>query len=82
MHPKITYAVSTAETTSFPNNFFDLICVEQVLHWFDIDNFFKEADKVLKNNGILAVFGYGFFKVNKTIDQIMDKYLYAQVEPY
>lgn len=81
-HPKIKYAVSPAEQTDFPNNFFDLIGVGQALHWFDIDKFFKEANRVLKRNGILAVFGYGFFKVNKDIDQILDTYLYATVEPY
>ncbi len=81
--PNIKYAVLPAEKTDFPNRFFDLICVGQALHWFDIDQFFKEADRVLKPDGILAVFGYGFFKVNnKEIDQILDKYLYAEVEPY
>lgn len=59
-----------------------MICVGQALHWFDIDQFFKEADRVLKNNGILAVFGYGFFKVNGSIDQILEKDLYEAVEPY
>ena len=81
-HPKIKYSVSPAETTDFPGNFFDLICVGQALHWFDIDQFFKEADRVLKNNGILGVFGYGFFKVNDAIDQILEKDLYEAVEPY
>lgn len=81
-HPKIKYGISPSEHTDFPDNFFDLICVGQALHWFDIDKFFKEVDRVLKANGILAVFGYGFFKVNNAIDQILDKYLYAEVESY
>jgi SAM-dependent methyltransferase len=32
----------------------DLIVVAQALHWFDLQRFYKEVRRVLKNNGVLA----------------------------
>ena len=56
--PNIEYSVSAAEKTSFPDNFFDLITVAQAYHWFNFQNFFEEASRVGKNNGIVAIWGY------------------------
>jgi hypothetical protein len=30
-----------------------LITVAQAIHWFDFDAFYKEADRIIKNKGIL-----------------------------
>src|SRR3954470_6311391 len=35
--PNISYTVSAAEKTSFPDQFFDLVTVGQALHWFNAD---------------------------------------------
>ncbi|CAG8796081.1 12_t:CDS:2 [Dentiscutata erythropus] len=57
--PNIQYSLSTAEDLSqFQDSTFDLITVGEALHWFDSVKFFKEAWRVLKQNGTLAVFGY------------------------
>ena len=29
------------------------------IHWFDLDAFKKEVDRMLKPHGVLAVWGYG-----------------------
>lgn len=81
-HPKISYLSAPAEKTEFPDKYFDLICVAQALHWFNIDAFFKEADRVLKNNGILAIIGYSFFYVNEQIDQILNNKLHTIIKDY
>ena len=81
-HPKINYSVTQSEHTSFAPEFFDMICVAQALHWFDLQAFFKEADRVLKPGGVLAVFGYGFFTIDEQMDQILDKFLYAAIDPF
>lgn len=81
-HPKINYAVSPSENTSFPNNYFDLIGVAQAMHWFDLDAFFKEVDRVLKPDGILAIFGYGFVKINHEVDQILEQVLHSEIDKY
>ncbi len=81
-HHKISYQLMPAEKTGFANDFFDLVCVGQALHWFDIPVFFKEVERVLKNKGVLAIFGYGFFKVNKELDPILEEVLYSKIKDY
>ena len=36
----------------------DQVTVSQAIHWFDIPNFYKLVDNVLRKGGVLAVFGY------------------------
>ncbi len=81
-HPKINYSVSPSEKTAFENDFFDAICVAQAVHWFQLEEFFKEVDRVLKPNGILAIFGYGFPKINIEIDAIVDKKLHSEINEF
>lgn len=81
-HPKIKYASSSSESTLFPAEFFDMICVAQALHWFNLDKFFTETRRVLKPGGILAVFGYGFFTITDEIDRIIEETFYATIDDF
>ena len=67
----IIYKVERAEKTSFPDHSFDLITIAQAIHWFDLDAFNKEVKRVLKPDGIIAVWGYGLLKINPEIDKII-----------
>jgi len=78
----IHYRVSMAEKTSFPSDFFDLITVAQALHWFSPDDFFKEARRLLKPNGSLAVWGYGLSRVTDEIDAIRQEFYTHVVGKY
>lgn len=57
-HDTISFRVMPAEKTDFDDHSVDLITVAQAFHWFDFDKFFKEAQRVLKKNGVLAVWCY------------------------
>jgi SAM-dependent methyltransferase len=81
-NPKINYSVSPAESTLFDNDSFDLIMVAQALHWFDQEKFFQEALRVLKPNGILAIFGYGFFEISPEIDTIIYENLLLPIDRF
>lgn len=78
----IHYSVTRAEKTEFENGSFDLITVAQALHWFDIDAFHREARRVLKSFGVLAVWGYGLIKVNPQIDQIVSHFYHEVIGQY
>jgi len=67
----IHYSVQTAEKTSFPDNNFNLITVAQAIHWFNFEAFYKEVERVLKPNGIIAVIGYSLFKSNPDTDKVI-----------
>ena len=76
--PGVIYQVATAENSYIENNSIDLITVAQALHWFNIDDFFKEANRVLKDRGILSVWTYNFLSVQEEIDEII-LYLYDTI---
>lgn len=69
-HPAIRYAVSSAEETGFPPEIFDLITVAQAYHWLDFSAFQREARRVLKKNGIVAIWGYSLVQCS---DQQLNK---------
>ena len=74
----VTYRVEQAEKTKFDNDSVDLITVAQALHWFNIDAFAKEAERVLKQNGALAVWTYNLLKIEPGINEIIN-HLYGDV---
>jgi SAM-dependent methyltransferase len=80
--PRITYAVSPAESSSFADAALDLITVAQALHWFEAEAFFREANRVLKANGILAVWTYNLLRINDEIDRVLEKLYSETLGPY
>ncbi|MFH1214939.1 MAG: class I SAM-dependent methyltransferase [Pseudomonadota bacterium] len=76
--PGITYQVATAEKSFINDGEIELVTVAQALHWFDIELFFEEANRVLMHNGILAVWSYNLLKINETVDGLID-HLYHQI---
>jgi len=54
----VEYRSAAAEDSGLPDHNCDLVVVAQALHWFDLDKFYTEVQRVLKPNGILAVWGY------------------------
>jgi ubiquinone/menaquinone biosynthesis C-methylase UbiE len=80
--PNVFYKVEEAEESSFPGNYFDLITVAQAIHWFDFDKFYSTAKKLLKQDGIIAVIGYGPISVNDLVDPWL-RYFYKNITgPY
>lgn len=77
-HKKILYKVAPAHKTSIQTESIDLITVAQALHWFEFDQFYKEAERVLKQNGIIAVWTYNLLSISPEIDSII-KYFYFNV---
>jgi hypothetical protein len=78
----IIYSASSAEHTSFDENQFDLITVGQALHWFNVDAFNKEVNRVGKDKSIIAVWGYSNCKIDNTIDKIFSDFYNNVVGPY
>lgn len=78
----VDYSVVPAEKTTFPENNFNLITVAQALHWFDRDQFFKEAKRVAKPGCILAVWGYSFVNITPSINERVLNFYHEVVGPY
>jgi SAM-dependent methyltransferase len=82
VHERIEYSVQPAEKTNFPDDGFDLITVAQAIHWFDFDAFYKEVNRTIRNNGILAVIGYGLIRLSPSVNGVMDAFYRDVVGPY
>lgn len=75
----VSYSVSTAESTKFPPDNFDLITVAQAYHWFDFALFHTEATRVAKPGAVIAAWGYSLLQSdNDQLDDLI-KYFYVDV---
>lgn len=73
-HSKIIYRVEPAENVSLTDQSTDLITVAAAVHWFNFEKFYAEAKRVLKPDGIIAVWGYHLFNITPEIDKLLIKY--------
>ena len=55
----IRYVCEAAEQISLVDHSADLLVVAQAAHWFDLDRFYREARRVLKPGGMIALVSYG-----------------------
>jgi SAM-dependent methyltransferase len=82
LHEKIEYRVTPAENSGLGSKTIDLIMVAQALHWFDLDRFYQEAQRVLKPEGIVAASAYNLLKIEPAIDEIVNRYYHEVVGPF
>ncbi|HEX2140116.1 MAG TPA: class I SAM-dependent methyltransferase [Woeseiaceae bacterium] len=80
-HPKVSYRIAPAERSGLDNRSIDLITVAQALHWFDLDRFFDEAERVLVTGGVLAAWSYALCRVDPEVDALVLE-LYRSVDRY
>jgi SAM-dependent methyltransferase len=81
--PNVTYRVAPAEESGIESQSLDLVTVAQALHWFDLDPFYGEVQRVLKPSGVLAVWTYGPLQVDGNgIDALFQKFYSNIVGPY
>jgi SAM-dependent methyltransferase len=66
------YLAARADALPFADGSFDLITVAQALHWFPLPMFFKEAERVLREDALLAIISYGLCQVEGLPDLIDD----------
>jgi SAM-dependent methyltransferase len=82
-HPKVEYRVAAAEESGLAPATVDLVTVAQALHWFRIEAFFTEVDRVLKPGGILAVWTYGNQVIgDEPLDAALSRFYRDVVGPY
>lgn len=80
--PNITYSIEKAEACSLDDNSVDLVTVSTAVHWFDIPAFYKEVNRVLKKDGILAIWSYGGSKASEEINSIVDPFAFEFLRSY
>ncbi len=77
-HPGVSYRVATAERSGLDSGSVELVTVGQAFHWFDAAAFFREAKRVLRPKGVLALWCYGVCEVSEECDAVIDR-LYSGI---
>lgn len=79
----VKYHVAAADSSELPDQSADLVTVAQALHWFDLNSFYAEVQRVLKPGGVLAVWTYGIFRAegnsSEKVQSLLDRFYYETV---
>ena len=79
----VTYRVAKAEHSGLDPESVDLVTVAQALHWFDLDTFYAEVERVLVRSGVIAAWTYGVLHVEgDAVDALVQEFYYDVVGPY
>jgi ubiquinone/menaquinone biosynthesis C-methylase UbiE len=81
-HERIDYRVAAAEKSGINSDKIDIITVAQALHWFALDLFYAEAKRVLKPQGVPAIWGYNLLQITPDIDNVISRFCEEIVGPY
>ncbi|MTI23311.1 class I SAM-dependent methyltransferase [Fulvivirga sp. RKSG066] len=77
----ILYSMGSAENSGLEKPV-DLITVAQAIHWFNVDKFYLEAQRLAKPGATLAYWGYGLIRINKEADNIIKHFYEDVVGPF
>ncbi|CAF1458339.1 unnamed protein product [Didymodactylos carnosus] len=81
----IEYQCHNAENITFlPPNSIDLITVATALHWFNIQTFFEQVNRILKpNSGVLSIWSLGFPLLdNPKAIEVQHKFSHCDLDGY
>ncbi|MEP7325362.1 MAG: class I SAM-dependent methyltransferase [Gemmatimonadota bacterium] len=81
-HPRITYRRGRESESGLDDHVADLVSAAQAAHWFDLPAFYREAQRVLRPGGILALWSYGACRMASELNSILDPFYYDTVGPY
>lgn len=79
---KVEYRHEPAERCSLSDASADLVTVAQALHWMDHPRFFAEATRVLRPDGVLAVWCYEVFETTPAVDEVVSRFYHHVVGEY
>ncbi|MFD1384732.1 methyltransferase domain-containing protein [Rhodanobacter aciditrophus] len=81
-HRHVNYTVQPAESTHFPDNHFDAVCVAHALHWFELDAFWVEVKRVLKPGGKVFIWGYNWAQFESELDTAVRQHILSILKPH
>lgn len=82
-HSNVTYRCAPAHESGLHARSVDLITVACAVHWFDLDAFYGEARRVMRSNGVLAVWTYSWPMTGvREVDEVLAHYRDDVLGPY
>ncbi len=81
-HPRIRYSAAPAEASGLPDHSVDAVLVAQALHWFDIERFYNEVERVARPDGLFVAVGYENAAIAPEVDPIVQSFTRGTVGAY
>lgn len=81
-HTHVAYLANLAEQPALRGGSVDLAAAAQAAHWFDHARFHPEMRRVLRPDGVLALWTYGLAVVAPPIDAVVRHFYDEIVGPY
>lgn len=80
----VEYRVGLAEALEgIEDESVDLLTTAQAAHWFQLEPFYRELDRVLKPKGCVAIWGYGLCRLpTPEADKLLSRYHTETLGPY
>ncbi|UJR21029.1 hypothetical protein I4U23_024129 [Adineta vaga] len=82
----ISYKVINGRDIPHEDSSLTLIISGQAAHWFDLPYFYKEVQRTLKTNGVLALFGYAFVQTHgqnsEKLNEILENFYHCTLDGY
>jgi len=81
--PNVEWRLASGEASGLDAGSVDVVTVAQALHWLDLPRFWQECYRVLKPEGIIAVWGYGIASlIHPSTNQIFQDFYHGVVGEY
>lgn len=78
----VEYRMASEAASGLERGSVDVVTVAQALHWLDLEAFYTEVRRVLKPNGVLAVWCYARCRVASDIDRVIDWFYEDRIGRY
>lgn len=81
---KVNYIQLPAESSTLTSAAYDLITVAMAVHWFELDSFYRNVRRLLKPQGVLAVFGYSSpdAQFSPAVQAVLKEHLNDLIDPF
>ena len=80
--PRIEYRIAPERDSGLPDASCDLVTAAQAAHWFDMPAFNREADRVLRPRGVLAIWCYKTTEVDRRVSRLIATFEHQRLGPY
>lgn len=81
-HSRITYRVLREGQSGIADGAASLVTAAQAAHWFDLDAFYREVDRVVKPGGLVALWCYGSPTIDPDADAVLHRFEHELVGPH
>ena len=70
-HQRVDYRVEQVEACSLTDHSADAVLAAQAVHWFDLDGFYQQVQRVLRPGGLIVLSTYAFPRADSKTEEII-----------